>query len=82
MPFKGQHFLNKHAEEKAEYWKEIDPSLKNTCTFDIPYFWNYIGYFFNRNRPTILDISNWRNVKLITAVHQNHCWMTPIKPLI
>ena len=81
MPFKGQHFLNKHAEEKAEYWREIDPSLKNTYTFDIPYFWNYIGYLFNRDKPTILDISNnitlsnWGNVKLITAKNQNHCWM-------
>lgn len=81
MPFKGQHFLNKHAEEKAEYWREIDPSLKNTYTFDIPYFWNYIGYLFNKDKPTILDISNnitlsnWGNVKLITAKNQNHCWM-------
>lgn len=81
MPFKGQHFLNKYAEEKAEYWKKIDPSLKNTYTFDIFYFWNYIGYLFNKKKPTIENISNnttlsnWGDVKLITALHQNHCWM-------
>lgn len=81
MPYKGQHFLNKDAEKKAEYWKEIDPSLKKTFTFDIPYFWNYIGHLFNNDKPTIIDISdniilsNWGNIKLITATHQNHCWM-------
>lgn len=81
MPYNGQHFLNKDAVEKAEYWKIIDPTLNNTYTFDIPSFWNYIGKLFNNKESIHTYISNnstlhnWGSVKLITAKNQNHCWM-------
>jgi poly(3-hydroxybutyrate) depolymerase len=82
MPYNGQHFLNKDATEKAEYWKKIDPTLENTYTFKILYLWNYIGNLFDNNaNPVITYISNnsnlynWGSVKLITATNQNHCWM-------
>lgn len=81
MPYEGQHFLNKMAQEKAEYWYKIDPTLKNTYTLNIRFFWNYIGNLFNKKNSTIANISNnstlinWGDVKLITAKNQNHCWM-------
>ena len=81
MPYNGQHFLNKDAVDKAEYWKTIDPTLNNTYTFDIPSLWNYIGNLFDNKDSINTDISNnstlknWGSVKLITAKNQNHCWM-------
>ena len=84
MPYDGQNFLTKEAVDKAEYWKKIDPTLKNTYTFDVPFFWNYIGKLFNKKDFTTTEFSNdstlknWsgeNSVKLITAKHQNHCWM-------
>ena len=81
MPYNGQQFLNEEAVKRAEYWKTIDPTLNNTYTFDVPFFWDYIGKLFNKKDSITTDLSNnltltnWGSVKLMTAKHQNHCWM-------